>query len=119
MDFITKLPRIAKQHDYIMLVVDTLTKASHFVPVKSVHKEANIAEIYMREIVKLYGVPKTIVSDRDSKFKLKFWKGIFKEFWTNMNFSTTYHPETDRQTKRVNRVIEDMSRMYVMDKPSK
>jgi hypothetical protein len=67
----------------------------------------------------LHGVPKKIVSDRDSKFTSSFWKGIFKGFGTNMNFSTTYHPETDDQTKRVNWVIEDMLRMYVMDKPSK
>jgi hypothetical protein len=59
------------------------------------------------------------VSDRDSKFTSNFWKGIFKGFGTNMNFSTTYHPETDGQTERVNQVIEDMLRMYVMDKPSK
>jgi hypothetical protein len=119
MDFITKLPRIAKQHDSIMVVVDKLSKAAHFIPVKSVHKATNIVEIYMREIAKLHGVPKTIVSDRDSKFTLNFWKGLFKGFGTNLNFSIAYHPETDGQTKRVNRVIEDMLRMYVMDKPSK
>jgi hypothetical protein len=119
MDFITKFPRTAKQHDSIMVVVDKLTKAAHFIPVKSMHKETNIVEIYMREIAKLHGVPKTIVSDRDSKFTQNFWKGLFKGFGTNLNFSTTYHPESDGQTERVNQVIEDMLRMYVMDKPSK
>jgi hypothetical protein len=67
----------------------------------------------------LHGVTKTNVSDRDSKFSSNFWKGLFKGFGTNLNFSIAYHPETDRQTERVNRVIEDMLRMYVMDKPSK
>jgi hypothetical protein len=100
MDFITKLPRTTKKHDSIMVVVDKLTKVSHFIPVKSTHKEANIAEIYMREIAKLHGVPKTIVSDRDSKFTSNFWKGIFKGFGTNLNFSTTYHPDSDGKTKR-------------------
>jgi hypothetical protein len=59
------------------------------------------------------------VSDRDPKFTSKFWKGLFKGFITNMNFSKTYHQETDGKTERVNQVIEDMLRLYVMDKPSK
>jgi hypothetical protein len=59
------------------------------------------------------------VSDRDPKFTSNFWKGLFNGFGTNLNFSTTYHPESDGKTERVNQVIEDMMRMYVMDKPSK
>ena len=62
---------------------------------------------------------KMIVSNRDPKFTLNFWKGLFKGFRTNLNFSTAYHPESDGQTERVNRVIEDILRMYVMDKPSR
>jgi transposase InsO family protein len=119
MDFIIKLPKTAKKHDYIMVLPDKLTKATHFISVKSAHKAVDFAEIYMREISKLHGVPKTIVSHRDSKFTLNFWKGLFKEFGTKLNFNTSYHPETYGQIERVNRVIEDMLRMYVMDKPSK
>jgi hypothetical protein len=59
------------------------------------------------------------VSDRDPNFTSKFWKGLFNGFGTNLNFSTAYHLESDGQTERVNQVIEDMLRMYVMDKPSK
>jgi hypothetical protein len=59
------------------------------------------------------------VSDRDPKFTSKFWKGLFKGFRMNLNFNIAYHPESDGKTKRVNQVIEDMLRMYVMDKPSK
>jgi transposase InsO family protein len=80
---------------------------------------ANIAEIYMREIARLHGIPRTIVLDRDTKFTSNLWSGLFKGFRTNLNFSTTYHPQSDGQTERVNRVIEDMLRMYVMDKTSK
>jgi hypothetical protein len=87
--------------------------------VKSAHKETNIAKIYMCEVAKLHDVPKTIVSDRDFNFTSNFWKGIFKGFGTNLNFNTTYHPESDGKTERVNQVIEDMLRMYVMDNPSK
>ena len=58
-----------------MKVVDKLTKVAHFIPVKITHKEANIVDIYMREIARLHGIPKTIVSDR-SKIYLKFLEGI-------------------------------------------
>jgi hypothetical protein len=79
-DFITKLPRTVKQHDSIMVVVDKLTKVAHFIHVKTTHKETNIVEIYMKEVVRLHGVPKAIVSDRDPKFTSNFWKGLFKGF---------------------------------------
>ena len=67
----------------------------------------------------MHGIPKTIVSDRDPKFTSNFWKALSKGFGTNLNFSTAYHPESDGQTERVKKVIEDMLRMYVMDKPSR
>jgi hypothetical protein len=56
------------------------------------HTATNIVEIYMRDIVRLHGIPKEIFLDRDTKFTSKFWRGLFKGFGTNMNFSTTYHP---------------------------
>jgi hypothetical protein len=118
-DFITKLSRTERQHDSIMVVVDKLKKDAHFVPVKMTHTTTNIAEIYMREIDRLHGIPKAIVSDRETKFTSNLWRGLFKGFGTNLNFSTTYHPQSDGKTERVNQVIEDMLRMYVMDKPSK
>jgi hypothetical protein len=75
-----------------MLVVDNITKVAHFIPVKLTHNEANIADIYMREIFRLHGVPKAIVSDRDPKFISNCLKGLFRGFGTNINFSTTCHP---------------------------
>jgi transposase InsO family protein len=102
-----------------MVMVDKLTKDAHFVPVKMTHTPTNIVEIYMREIARLHGIPKTIVSDRDTKFTSNLWRGLFKGIGTNLNFITAYHPQSDGRTKRVNQVIEDMLRMYVMDKPSK
>jgi hypothetical protein len=102
-----------------MVVVDKLTKFVHFIPMKVTHKTTNVVDIYMREVACLHGIPKTIVSDRDPKFTSKFWKGLFKGLGTNLNFNTTYHPESDGQTERVNQVIEDMLRMYVVDKPYK
>ena len=105
MNFITKLPRTNKQHDSIMVVVDKLTKDVHVIPVRLAHKETNVVDIYMREIVKFHGIPKTIVSDRDPKFTSKFCRGLVEGFKTNLNFSTTYHLESDGQKERVNQVI--------------
>jgi len=117
MYFITKLPKTNKQHDSIMVVVDKLTKDVHFIPVKLIHKETNIVDVYIREIDRLHGIPKTIVFDRDPKFISIFWRALFNGFGTNLNFSISYHPESVGKTKRVNQVIEDMLRMYVIDKP--
>jgi hypothetical protein len=78
-----------------MVVVDKLTKAAHFIPLKNTHREADVADIFLKEVARLHGIPKTIVSDRDPKFTSNFWKGLFKGFRTNLNFSTTYHPKSD------------------------
>jgi hypothetical protein len=71
-EFITKIPKTTRQHDSIMVVVDKLTKDSHFFLVKITHTSANIAEIYMTEIPRLHGIPRTIVSNRDTKFNSNF-----------------------------------------------
>jgi hypothetical protein len=75
-----------------MVVVDKLKKVAHFFPIKMTHTVANIAKIYMREISRLHGIPKEIVSDRDTKFTSNLWRGLFKGFGTHMKFITTYHP---------------------------
>jgi hypothetical protein len=74
MDFTTGLPRKNKQHDSIMVVVEKLTKFAHFFPVKTTHTMTNIAEIYMREIARLHGIPRKIVSNRDTKFNSNLWR---------------------------------------------
>ena len=72
MDFITGLPMTWRQHDFIMVVVDKLTKVTHFIPVKSTYKTDSITKIFMKDIFKLHGFPKAIVSDRDPKFTSNF-----------------------------------------------
>ena len=72
MDFITGLPRTTKLHDSIMVVVDKLTKATHFIPLKTTNKAVDVADIFIREVAHLHGIPKTIVFDRDSKFTSNF-----------------------------------------------
>ena len=110
-----------RQHDSIMVVVEKLTKATHFITVKYTHKIDDIPKIFKKEIFKLHGLPKAIVSDRDVKFtsNFNFWKGLFADLGTKLNFSTAYHPQIDGKTERVNQLLEDMLRMYVMDKPTK
>ena len=73
----------------------------------------------MKDIFRLHGLPKEIVSDRDFKFTSNFWKGLFADLGTKLNFSTVYHPQTDGKIERVNQVLQDMLRMYVMNKPTK
>jgi hypothetical protein len=88
-----------------MVVVDKLTKKTHFILVKTTHKESNTVEIYMKEVVRLHGVPKEIFLYKDSKFNSNIWWGLFKGFGTNLNISTMYHPESDGKTKRTKKII--------------
>ena len=95
MDFITGLPMNWRQHDSIMVVVKKLTKEAHFILVNSTHNTDDIAKIFMKDIFKLQGLPKAIVFDRDAKFTSNFWKGLFADLGTKLNFSTAYHPQTN------------------------
>jgi hypothetical protein len=85
-----------------MVVVDMLTKSAHFILVKIIHKATNIAKICIKEISRLHGVPKAIMSDIDPKFNYNFWKGFFNGFGTNLNFGTTYYPELDGKINNIN-----------------
>ena len=111
----TGFPRNQNQNDSMMVVVDKLSKATHFIPVKTTHKDPNIAKIFMKQIFCLHGIPKVIISNRDSKFMGNFWKLLFKGLNTTLNFSTSFHPQTDGQTKRLNQILEDVLRVYVIE----
>jgi hypothetical protein len=103
----------------ITVVVDKLSKSAHFIPIKSTFKAINIAQVFMKEIFRLHGMPKEIVSNRDMKFTSNFWKSLMAGLDTKLLFRTTYHPQTDGQTKRVNQILEDMLRMHVIHQPKK
>eukprot|EP00253_Pinus_taeda_P031475 PITA_31475 len=118
MDFITGLPKPKSSNDSIMVVVDKLSKSAHFIPVQSTYHAAQIANIFMKNIFKLHGLPKVIISDRDVKFTSAFWRTLFEGLGTQLSFSTAYHPQNDGQTERVNQVLEDMLRSYVMQQPT-
>jgi hypothetical protein len=119
MDFITRLPNSTKWNEAIMVVVDKLRKSSHFIPVKSTCKVIDITQIFMKEVFRLHGMPKEIVSDRDTKFTSNFWKSLMVGLETKLLFSTAYHPQTDGQIERLNQILEDMLRMHVMHQPRK
>eukprot|EP00253_Pinus_taeda_P032776 PITA_32776 len=119
MDFITGFPKSKKNNDSIMVVVDKLSKSSNFIPVQSTYRAAQIANVFMQNISKLHRLPKTIISNCDVKFTSVFWRTLFEGLGTQLNFSTAYHPQTDGQTERVNQVVEDMLRSYVMQQPTR
>jgi hypothetical protein len=102
-----------------MVVVEKLSKDSHFILVKSICKEIKIAKIFMKEIFRLHGMPMEIISDRDAKFTSNFCKYLFEGFETKLIFSTTCFPQTNENTKRLNHVLEDMLRMHVMHQSNK
>ncbi|KAL4032583.1 hypothetical protein IC575_005662 [Cucumis melo] len=110
MDFITGLPRTLKGYIVIWVVVDRLTKSAYFISRKPVYNTSKWGQLYMMEIVRLHGVPTSIVSDRDARFTSKFWKGLQLALDTRLDFSTVFHPLTDGQTDRLNQVLEDMLR---------
>jgi hypothetical protein len=104
------LSRTQAGYDSIWVIVDRLTKVAYFIPVKITYSGAKLAELYMSRIVCLHDVPKNIMSDRGSQFISKFWKKFHEFMNTKLNFSSTYHPQTDGQTERTNQILEDMLR---------
>ena len=87
-------------------MVDRLTKLAHFLPVRTDYALDKLTELYIREIVRLHGIPISIISDRDPRFTSRFWGKLLKALGTRLNFSTAFHPQTDGQSERVIQVLE-------------
>ncbi|KAK2403361.1 hypothetical protein QL285_052808 [Trifolium repens] len=115
MDFITGLPKTRRKHDSIWVIVDRLTKSAHFLPVRTTDTAAKLTDIYIAEIVRLHGIPSSIVSDRDPKFTSHFWRTLHEALGTKLRLSSAYHPQTDGQTERTNQSLEDLLRACVLD----
>lgn len=118
MDFIEGLPK-SNGFDVILVVVDRLTKYTHFIPLKHPYTAARVADAFMDNIVKLHGAPKVIISDRDRVFTSALWRALFRAIGTKLHYSTAYHPQTDGQTERVNQGLEMYLRCAVHDCPKK
>ncbi|XP_052885283.1 uncharacterized protein LOC128293792 [Gossypium arboreum] len=99
------------RRDAVCVIVDRLTKSAHFIPVRVDYSLKKLADLYVSEIVRLHGVPLSIVSDRDLRFTSRFWKKLQEALRTKLNFSRTFHLQTDSQSERVIQILEDMLRV--------
>ena len=115
MDFVIGLPKTLKKNDAIWVIVDRLTKSAHFLAIRGSTSLESLALLYRNEIVRLHGIPVSIVSDRDPRFTSKFWQGFQKAWGTKLNYSTTFHPQTDGQSERTIQTLEDMLRACALD----
>ncbi|KAF1318860.1 Pol protein, partial [Globisporangium splendens] len=112
MDFIFGLPRDKHGRNGILVFVDRFSKMVHLAPVSDKISAEMTAKVFVDVVFRLHGLPVEIVSDRDTRFTSKFWRALFGLLDTKLSMSTAAHPETDGQTERVNRVLEDVLRSY-------
>ena len=112
MDFIIGFP-MAQGKDCIFVVVDHLIKFSHFFSISIEYSTYQVVDLLFKEVFKLHGLPKTIVSDMDNRFMRKFWQELFWVVGTELTPSTSYHPQTNGQTEIVNKWVEGYLRNYV------
>jgi hypothetical protein len=113
MDLITALPRSRSGNDAIVVFVDKLTKMVHYAPTTTNVTAPQLATIFMRDVVRLHGVPESILSDRDPRFTAHFWRAFWEQLRTTLTMSTAYQPQTDGQTERANRTLEELLRSCI------
>jgi hypothetical protein len=112
-DMIVKLPRTACGYDSILVFVDRLTKMVHLVPTTESLDAEGFAKLFLMHVVRAHGMPREVVSDRGPQFNNKFWEHVCQRLRLDRRMSSAYHPQTNGQTERMNRVIEEMLRSYI------
>ncbi|GJP40371.1 hypothetical protein CLOM_g24641 [Closterium sp. NIES-68] len=116
MDFVTGLPAGPNGNDAVLVVVDRLTKMSHFAPCRTTITAEETARLFISTVGRLHGIPAAIISDRDPKFTSKFWQDMWARYGTRLQFSSAYHPQTDGQTERTNQTMEQLIRTNFPDR---
>jgi hypothetical protein len=116
MDFVTGLPRGKKGNDAIWVVVDRLTKSALFLPMKMTDSMDKLVKLYVNEVIRLHGVPVSIISDRDPRFTSRLWPSLQQAMRTKLNMSTAFHPQMDGQSERTIQTLEDLLRSYVLER---
>lgn len=118
LDFIEGLPKSGR-FDTILVIIDKFTKYGHFIPLSHPYTAMSVAQVFVDQIYKLHGLPKIIISDRDKVFTSIFWQQLFKLTDTTLNMSSSYHPQTDGQTERLNQCLETYLRCMSSACPTK
>ncbi|GJZ01215.1 hypothetical protein Tco_0519176 [Tanacetum coccineum] len=110
MDFVMKLPKTSQGYNTIWVIVDRLTKSAIFTPMRETDPLDKLARMYLKEVVTRHGIPVLMIYDRDPRFVSNFWRSLQNALGTNLDMSTTYHPQTDGQSERTIQTLEDMLR---------
>ena len=115
MDFILGFPRTQRNHDSILVAVDKFLKMAHFIPCFNTSDATHIENLFFKYLVRLHGLPKIIIYDRDTIFVWNLWRILWKKLRTNMNFSLAYHPQIDGQIEVVNKILVNILRSFVSE----
>jgi hypothetical protein len=114
MDFVVGLPRTQRGHGAAWVIVDRLTKVAHFILVREDYRAPKLMDLYIEHILRLHGVPRSIVLDRGTQFTAYFWKSLHGSLGMSLDYTTAFHLQTDGQTEKVNQVLEDLLRACVL-----